>query len=996
MKHFLVVAALLALAVLVILPTCQADCNAKLKKRIKSKPFPNLLKNYRNGWKLTGEISDTSDKSTFYLNEYYDSIAKEGFLRFKQAGGDDVNLYYISRTKELFVYKKRTCQVVDMQNPPEPVKALLFEWNTKRQNFTILGPSALFASGWASQGKGLYYQGPTEPIRGIKSQQWAICYPGDSEPTRFWFADDKWDMGYGTMKSLPLRITSGSQTVDVMMLQPYHDDQDSVLKIPSGKGCKRLAKDLPAPPNFSNLDLEFHVEMAFSNPTVLGSLHYLGHLEVIRNDRDDLLSVTGADWQSASKDEHAPLISMQKIYDFANGHVYSYVDSSGLVECKVEARDNVEPAIVFPDRSEVSLLDTILPTYDALSNASYLGIQEVRGMPVHTFELVTTAMPVGYANLTRAVITYSFLAENEFMDTSVNQRNLPVRVAMYAYVSNNDEPYFYFFANIHDITTEMRDLNEKLNVKKCYNENDSEYTWVQLGFPVAKSMPLMMVNRANIKRGFLAQLQRATGLSPLRTPDVLIDYTENMVYITVLILGHPAISADYEPMPKMKIMEPEWTEGVITRDNCLKACSSKDYRNCSAVSYCGSVCATTTKANINASDVLVESDDCDTYVKTERSRRRNVVLTRDAISVLEDALRKSEFKFTVMHLNTRIAVATLVAETIEYSTGGLRDMIGELNPDSRHLHQRNRFQPPEGFSENLVVTVLRTSEPYAQYVGSFEPQDCADICRDREDCFAFSTCLVSRQCVVGTEARKPAFEETDFQADCTLYTKTYESKFEELPGICYSSAATKYVRATVTAECAAACLNEKEFVCKAFDFCLTPHEGKPACRLQDRSILEVDTSTDVDRSGAESCSHYTRKHISDYRKERRVRLLGTPRTVIKKVSEAECARQCWEASFRCDRFDHCAGKRELGKGDCLLYDGDKGPYGTVMSPVCNSYNYTGNYNAPVARAPEALHSNAKAAGLSFFMIFVGIGIVVAALFAYGFYKSRRATTSQEE
>nr|XP_037269276.1 uncharacterized protein LOC119161055 [Rhipicephalus microplus] len=321
-------------------------------------------------------------------------------------------------------------------------------------------------------------------------------------------------------------------------------------------------------------------------------------------------------------------------------------------------------------------------------------------------------------------------------------------------------------------------------------------------------------------------------------------------------------------------------------------------------------------------------------------------------------------------------------------------MIGESNPDLRHLHQRNNFNAPEGFKENLVVTALKTDKPYGQYVGSFELQDCADVCRDREDCFAFSSCLVGKQCVIASEARKPEFEETEFQADCTMYTKSYEVNFEELPGICYSSAATKYVGASLASECAAACMNEKEFTCKAFDFCATPREGGLSCRLQDRSILQVDNAKDLDRSGAEKCSHFTRKHISDYRKERRVRLLGTPRTTIKKVSEAECARQCWEAAFQCERFDHCSGKNELGKGDCLLFDGDKGTDGTVMSPICNSYTYTGKYNDAVARAPQAFHSNAKAAGLSFFVVFLGVGIVLAALFAYGIYKTRRASPQE--
>lgn len=980
----------LALVALSVLPNARAECDAKPKKQVKPKAIPNLLKNYRNGWKLTAEINNAGEKLTIYLVEYYNMQTKQGFLSFKQNGSDDLNLFYISDTSELFVYQKGSCKVMNVQNPPDPVKSLVLQWRSWRQNFTVLGPSALFARAWIAQSKELYYQGPAEPIRGIKSLQWAACYPGDDEPTLVWFADSEWEMGYGTEKSLPLRITTGPHTIDIMMMQPYVKDDDDVLKIPTGLGCKRLAKDLPMPPNFSNLDLEFHVEMAFTNPTVLGPDHYTSHLEVIRDDRDSILSVIGADWTSAKKVVGSSVTNLQRIYDYANGHTYSYVDSNGMYGCKVEAQDNVRPVIQLPDKNEVNMMDTILPTYDVLKKASYLGIQTVRGMPVHTYELVTDPMPVGGAHLTYAVLIYSFLAEDLVMDTSVNQRNLPIRVAMYAYVNKMTQPYFYFFANIHDMTTQMVDLNKKLNVKNCYNEKDSDYTWVQLGFPVSKNMLFLTMNSGSIKRTFLAELQRVTKLSPLRTPDVMIDFTENMVFITVLILGHPAISADYKEIQNKKIMEPDWSEGVITLDDCLKTCSSSQYKECSAISYCGSFCATTTKKDVESSGVLENSVECNTYVKTERSLKRNVVLTRDAIKDLEEALLNSEFKFIVQHLGTVRVVATLVAETIEYSTGGLRDVFGEKDPALRHLHQTG-FYRPEGFVEYGVGSRLTTSQTYGMYVGSFEAQDCADICRDREDCFAFSTCRVGKQCVISTEARRPAAQDTEVQSDCSVFTKSFESSFQELPGICYSFAARKYTNVSLPSECAAMCLNEKEFSCKAFDFCTRPRKGKPQCRLQDKHILEVSDPADLDRSDAEKCSHYTRKHISDYRKERLVRLQGTPRTVIKELSEAECARQCWEATFRCDRFDHCAGKQELGKGDCLLFDGDKGPYGTVISPICNSYTYTGNYDRPVGRAPSALHSNAKATGLSFFMIFLGGGMAVSALFAYGFYKTRQAS-----
>ncbi|XP_077498250.1 uncharacterized protein LOC144108894 [Amblyomma americanum] len=991
MKGTSAVTAALAVSILVLLPAAiHAQCNAKPAKEVAPKAIPNILNAYKAGWKLTAEINDEKEKSTFYLIEYYDPATKEGFLKFQEKDGEDLNLYYISTTREIFLYTGRECKVASLQSPPKPVDALIHEWSSWRGNTTILGPSALFVKAWMSQSKELYYQGNSDPIRGISSLQWAACYPGDTEPTRVWFADVEASPGYGTLKSLPLRIKAAPQTIDIMMMQPYPYDVDEVFKIPMGKGCQRLTKDVPAPPNFSNLDLEFHVEMAFTNPTELGKDHYLSHLEIIRDQKDSLISVIGADWQSAERVIHSPIVNMQRIYDYGNGHVYSYVDSSGMVGCKIEAVKDVIPNIQLPDKSEINMLDTILPTYKALENASYLGIHQVRGMPTHTFELVTGPMPVRSGHLTHAVITYNFLVKDEIYDTSVNQRNLPVRVSMYAYAFGNDkQPYFYFFGNIHDITTDLRDLNVKMNVKNCYfEEDDSKFTWVQLGFPATEKILLLAANRGNIKRRFLAELQRATRLSPLRVPDILVDFTENMVYVTALILEHPAIPADYKEVPNKKIKEPEWSEGVITYEECLKTCSSKHYKECRAVSHCGSFCATTSK-DISAPDVLENSVECNTYAKTEDSKSRNVVLTRDAIDDLEEAIERNEFKFVVEHLDTRMTIATLVAETIEFSTGGLRDMFGEKNSDRRHEHQLGGSVPKD-FSNTAVGSSLKPSDSYAMHVGSFPLEDCADICRDREDCFAFSSCLVSKQCIISTESRWPRAADMELKSDCTVFSKTYQSSFEELPGICYSIGARKYVNVSMSSECAAMCLREKEFVCKAFDFCMLSRKGKPACRLQDKHILEVADPADLDRSNAEGCSHYTRKHINDYRKTRMTRLLGNAHTVIKKVSEAECARQCWEASFPCQQFDHCTGTQDLGKGDCLLFDAEAGPHGVVTSPICSSYEYTGNYDRPIARAAEALHSNAKATGLSFFMIFLGVGLGVLALFAYGFYKTRRA------
>ncbi|KAL3202557.1 hypothetical protein MRX96_042380 [Rhipicephalus microplus] len=97
-----------------------ADCDAKPKKPVKPKAIPNLLQNYRDGWKLTAELNNADEKLTTYMVEYYNTETKQGFLSFKQNGLDDLNLFYISDTSELFVYQKGSCKVMDVQNPPDP------------------------------------------------------------------------------------------------------------------------------------------------------------------------------------------------------------------------------------------------------------------------------------------------------------------------------------------------------------------------------------------------------------------------------------------------------------------------------------------------------------------------------------------------------------------------------------------------------------------------------------------------------------------------------------------------------------------------------------------------------------------------------------------------------------------------------------------------------------------------------------------------------------
>lgn len=985
------------LLVAVWLHSSDAACQLPVPKGFIQTPYPDIRKAFQIGYKLTAESNTISDKATYHATEYYDVKNKQGYLD-ANLGGQQYNIYYNHRTNEAFFYSDSKCETVSLDNIPKEYGEIVLRWSDAGDTYTILGTSTLFIAPLVKKNVKTAFQGKNFTVRGMPALKWSVCLSDDDTPIDVYFSDPK-HSPYGSVVPLPLRIVQGKEVSDIMMMQEYIADVEDKFKIPAGRGCARVTTGLPKPPSFANVSFEFHSELMFRNLQSSSKFYYSSHLDIIRDISSNHMSVIVEPWATSERNaqQTEPAGTYQEIFDYYNGILYK-IDKSGHEEsCTMRAANQYMLNVSLPGLGQLDMLNVIFVDEATLMNATYLGIHLVRGMPTHAFELLQDGLDGRASKITQATITYYYLQDDWIWDEDITHRNVPVKISARTFTTSQQQlkPFYEITLNIHDLTTVMERMNEKMNVLSCYNENDQSYTWFQVGFPAnADDVETAVVASPAVKEAFLGELYKIAELTPLRVPRVLIDYTSNMVFVTALILERPAIIDDYVKKANFAFKDTEYTEAVLPLQDCLKICSSSG-PECKAVAYCGASCYTTSMYSEDDTHNLEKSVDCDVYAKTALGLARKLPITLDAIQKVVQAVADTKFVLLVRHRDTGFGkVLTLTAETTDDSIGSLSETFGASDKETRERHKRIGPSVP-GFDSTAMGVRIKTSADSATPAGRFALEDCADICRDRDDCRAFSSCLVDNECVLSTE-RTPPTAVTEKQTKCAIFSKTYTNSFNVFEGMSLDMKARKFADVPANEDCARLCLSESEFECKSFDYCTMTRDPATVCRLHDTHLREYGDPAKLDAKNAEKCFHYSKKYLYDFKKTKNQRITGRQQfTVISKVSAEECARQCWEATFECQDFDFCFafGKQNMGVGTCTLYVHSDEPVKTIMSPVCSTYAYTGNPDLvrPTAYSVSMSgHSNATAGGLSFFMVLLGTGIGAAALFAYGFYKAHQA------
>lgn len=980
---------------IVWLHSADAACQVSRPKGLSQTPYPDIRKAFQQGYKLTAEANTAPDKSTFHTTEYYDVKNKQGYLD-AFLGDQFYNIYYNHGTNEAFFYSDSKCETISLDNFPKEYEKILLRWTDSKGTYTIFGLSTLFMAPLVKENVKTAFQGTNFTVRGIPAVKYSVCLSDDDTPIDVYFSDPKLS-SYGSGLPVPLRIVQGKEVSDIMMMQDYLIDTEGKFKIPAGHGCARIKTGLPKPPNFANVSLEFHSELMFRNLQSSSEFYYSSHLDIIRDISSDHISAIVEPWTTSERNAQ-PTESAgtyQEIYDYYNGFLYKIDKSGHRDSCTVTSQNEYRLNVTLPGLDKIDMLNVIFVDKDTLMNATYLGVHYVRGMPTQAFELVLDGLDDRASKITQVTLTYYYLLGNWFWDRDLSRRNIPVKISARTFTTTQKQlkPYYELTLNIHDLTTVMKRINEKMNVLSCYKENDQSYTWFQVGFPASPDDVIRAMRAGHaIKEAFLRKLYEVAGLTPPRVPRVLIDFTNNMVFVTALILERPGLIDDYVKKDNFGLRTSDYAEAVVPLQECLKLCTSSG-PECTAVAYCGASCYTTSMYSDDDTHNLEKSVDCNVYAKTAIGMVRNTPITLDAIQKVVQAVSQSKF-FIMVEGSKWSKLLTLTAETTDDSMGSLPQTFGASDRETRERHKKIGLEVP-GFDTTAAGVRIVSSADSSTPVGTFALEDCADICRDRDDCRAFSSCLVNKECVLSTERMPPAAA-TEKQTMCAVFSKKYTDSFNLFEGMSLDMKARKFADVPAGEDCARLCLSENEFECKSFDYCSMTRDAATVCRLHDTHLREYGDPAKLDAKNAEKCLHYSKKYLYDFKKTKNQRFTGREQfTVIGNVSSEECARQCWEATFQCKDFDFCfvTGKQNMGLGTCTLYVQGEETFETVMSPVCSTYTYTGNPD--VIKLTDyalsaSLHSNATAGGLSFFMVLLGVAIGAAALFAYGFYRAHQA------
>ncbi|KAL3202556.1 hypothetical protein MRX96_042379 [Rhipicephalus microplus] len=824
----------------------------------------------------------------------------------------------------------RKCETVSLDNLPKDFEKVALRWADARGTYTIIGASTLFMAPLVTKKAKTAFQGTNFTVRGMPALKWSVCLSDDDTPIDVYFSDPK-HSPYGSVVPVPLRIVQEKEVSDIMMMQDYVTDTDDVFKIPAGRGCARIKTRLPKPPSFANVSFEFHSEVMFRNLQSSPDFYYTSHLDIIRDTSSDHMSAIVEPWATSERNAQpsGPTGSYQEIFDYYNGILYTIYKLGHQDTCTVTATNGY-------------MLNVSLPGLGKLDMLNHL----VRGMPTHAFELLQDGLDGRASKITQATITYYYLQDDWIWDRDLSHRNIPVKIAARTFTTSQQQlkPFYELTLNIHDLTTVMERMNEKMNVLSCYDENDQSYTWFQVGFPRGKSIHTLgfvfmdficvlfisfffspasandvetaVLSSPAVKEAFLRKLYEVSELTPLRVPRVLIDYTSNMVFLTALILERPAITDDY-------------------------ICSSTG-PECTAVSYCGASCYTTSMYSEDDTHNLEKSVDCDVYAKTKLGLARKLPITLDAIQNVVQAVASSKFVLLVRHRIASFRVLTLTAETTHDSMGSLSHTFGASDEETRERHKR---------------------------IGPSVP----------------------------APTGRPPAGDTEKKTECAIFSKRYTNSFNVFEGMSLDMKARKFADVPANEDCARLCLYEKEFECKSFDYCTMTRDPATVCRLHDTHLREYGDPAKLDAKNAEKCFPLLEKVPVRLQEDEEPADNGPPavhrhqRGVRPKSALASAGRPRSSARTSTSASPPASRTWASERAPCTFAATSRPR--PIMSPVCSTYAYTGNpdlIQPKVYALSASLHSNATAGGLSFFMVLLGIGIGAAALFAYGFYRAHQA------
>ncbi|CAL4143069.1 unnamed protein product, partial [Meganyctiphanes norvegica] len=246
-------------------------------------------------------------------------------------------------------------------------------------------------------------------------------------------------------------------------------------------------------------------------------------------------------------------------------------------------------------------------------------------------------------------------------------------------------------------------------------------------------------------------------------------------------------------------------------------------------------------------------------------------------------------------------------------------------------------------------------------------------------------------------------------SDCFLFSRHYLTEYTPLFGgvALNSTGGIEYDNVVALEDCAKHCSEEKKIKCRSFEWCHVDN----VCHLHKETYLEV---ADGDIETHTGCIHFYQKSDMSFTQYSHQGTSFKEHTLVAVSTDAAtCAKLCISAEGSvCESYDHCekcrspyetdvCGSENInGTGLCFLNSKHVGEPGfkLISASMCTHYSRDvfGDLDYPAwiksHQAADKQYTPGSMTGLAFGMIFLGILVAVAAVFALNKY--RPSTASQ--
>ncbi|XP_052216827.1 uncharacterized protein LOC127834810 [Dreissena polymorpha] len=672
------------------------------------------------------------------------------------------------------------------------------------------------------------------------------------------------------------------------------------------------------------------------------------------------------------------------IHDYSSGLSYTLDVAQG--NCTIAPIGNTSFDVgVTGNAGYVVKMKSPLDLFYLNGSYKYAGQQTIRGILCDVFETVRTDFRFGNNPLNQPAVFQFYFMSSDWHELSEDS-GAPVLSQPIALVISSSVGGFTLTYDFYDFSEQHPDLSN-FDIRPCYAGQQLRHFLIKFA---GNYHPTLDTNLKKFTKNVQQMLSFYTTASFIRFQDPTITYSDDgyVYYLATMVEQAPYLLDFTKTSNNVAVYNADKIISDVTSPfTCAAFCRNETTFSCEGFDYCQSAgkCQLSQKHAAQSGQAIRPSDICDHYSKTVDNVAPVEPTVGEAFIILKDVVYGIGLNVTV---HDDVTGQNVVYKALLFDEDILR-------PDSTATTSTNlaHFIPAR---HGVIVT-----SPDAQLTGVSVDQ-CAARCLSEAtfDCQSFGYCFDTGRCYLSTQRPDQRMNVTQTRMPCDLYSRSYVDNYVPYPGQTLQAQGDVTITDVQSVNfCAERCSKSTTadgdgIACKSFDYCYQAN----VCILKSKHLLDMASST-LKSSGG-SCSHFSRKYISDFDQTTGRVFTTSVDLQFSNVSKDACAKLCMEyTADACRAFTYC-----MSSSVCVI---------TALDPKLNRNNisanascdvYTRNYfssnsgnTSPQSQQQASTrmssgYSGGAMAGLAFAMLIPGMVIGAALLY---FLRTKRLVREEQ-